>query len=103
MLQLTFKEIRPLLSRSARVSICRQETSEYENYLFLAWVPEKYDDLYVYGIGLITGTEFYGNEKSLYCTYESKEDLANKQTEKRNKLYFVDALEILLSETPRVE
>lgn len=58
---LTLGEIRPLLDRIARYSICMQETGDYENYRFLKDVPEDYDSLSIYGIGLIE-TEFDGSD-----------------------------------------
>lgn len=98
----TFGEIRPFLSRSERYSICMQETAEYENYRFLNDVPERYDTLYVYGIGLIE-TEFYepdGNEDNSYND-PSGIVVMNEQTIYRPNLKFRQAIEIMLSKEPR--
>lgn len=75
---LTLGEIRPLLDSIARYSICMQETGDYENYRFLKDVPEDYDSLFIYGIGLIE-TEFDGSDG----------------------LEFLHAIEIVLSKEPR--
>lgn len=74
----TLGEIRPLLDRIARYSICMQETGDYENYRFVKDVPEDYDSLFIYGIGLIE-TEFDGSDG----------------------LEFRHAIEIVLSKEPR--
>lgn len=48
-----FKEIKKYIARNVRLSI-NHEDGYYENYLFMADIPEqKYDYLYVYGIGMI--------------------------------------------------
>ena len=50
---ITFRDIRPYISKIDRVSICNQDTLQYENYMFISDVPEKYDHMYLYGIGRI--------------------------------------------------
>ena len=48
-----FKEIKKYIARNVRLSINHKD-GYYENYLFMADIPEqKYDHLYVYGIGMI--------------------------------------------------
>lgn len=48
-----FRELKPYLSRVVRLSICFLD-GHYDNYTLLSDIPEgKYDDLYVYGIGMI--------------------------------------------------
>lgn len=48
-----FGIIRKYCSRIDKVSICMRETLRYENYLFVEDVPADYDDLYLYGFGII--------------------------------------------------
>ena len=60
-----FKEIKKYISAIDRVSICMYETLRYENYRFIRRVPDKYDEYYVYGIGLIE-SEFEIEEAKEY-------------------------------------
>lgn len=53
MKQITFGELRKVLSRINRLSICDKETLSYENFETVRDVPETYDDLIVCGIGTI--------------------------------------------------
>lgn len=48
-----FGMIRKYCSRIDRVSVCMQETLRYENYLSIKDVPADYDNLYLYGFGII--------------------------------------------------
>lgn len=48
-----FKDIRNLLSRIDKISICDKDSLQYNNYLNISEVPESCDELYVHGIGLI--------------------------------------------------
>lgn len=48
-----FGTIREYCSRIDRVSICMNETLQYENYPFIRDVPASYDELYLYGFGII--------------------------------------------------
>lgn len=58
MKRMTFKELRDrYLSNSDLLSICNKDTLVYENFVCLRNVPESYDDLYIYGIGM-TYSEF---------------------------------------------
>lgn len=98
----TLGAIRPFLDRIARYSVCMQETGEYENYRFLSDVPEEYDSLYLYGIGLIE-TEFYEHG----CFDDDPLDdpsgivVMNEETPYRSNLKFRPAIELMLSREPR--
>lgn len=81
-----FKELRKYISQIDKVSICILETSRYENYLLFKEVPDKYDDLFVYGIGMIT-SEFYEREDGFYSANCGE-----------GKLVFLPCMEIMLSE-----
>ncbi len=48
-----FKDIRNLLSRIDKISICDKESLQYNNYFNINEVPESCDELYVHGIGII--------------------------------------------------
>lgn len=48
-----FGEIRKYCSRIDRVSICMKETLCYKNYEYIRQVPDTYDELYLYGFGII--------------------------------------------------
>ncbi len=48
-----FGDLRAFCDRTCRVSICMAETLAYENYGSIDRVPERYDDLYLYGFGAI--------------------------------------------------
>ena len=41
------------ISKIDRLSICNKETLQYENYWFLDQVPDKYDEMYLYGVGML--------------------------------------------------
>ena len=84
---LKFKELRKYLSRIDRLSICMLETLEYKNYIWLKHVPEEYDDLYVYGIGMIE-SEFY-------------EEHGYKAEGDRENLTLATCMEIMLSGKPK--
>lgn len=75
-----FGELRRMISAIDRVSICMLETSQYENYLDIKDVPEKFNEMYVFGIGS-TDSEFPEDEN----------------------LHFMPCLEIVLSEKTRAE
>ena len=64
---ITFGTLRKYISRIDRLSICMLETKEYSNYVFLKDVPDRYDDLYVYGIGMIE-SEFYQVQEQVFDT-----------------------------------
>lgn len=48
-----FGEIRKYCSRIDRVSICMKETLMYENFDSITYVPEEYNNKYLYGFGVI--------------------------------------------------
>ena len=48
-----FGTIRKYCSRIDRVSICMQDTLKYKNYSSIRDVPADYDDLYLFGFGVI--------------------------------------------------
>ena len=48
-----FKEIKNYIARNVRMSICFED-GYYHNYLMKSDIPKgKYDNLYVYGVGMI--------------------------------------------------
>ena len=98
----TLGEMRPLLDRVARYSVCMQETGDYENYRFLSDVPEEYDSLYIYGIGLIE-TEFYEHGENEDDPYGDPSEivLMNESTDWRPWLKFRPSIELMLSKVPR--
>lgn len=52
-----FKEIKKLIQRNVRLSICFLD-GQYHNYLLVSDIPSsEYDDFYVYGVGM-TDVEF---------------------------------------------
>lgn len=51
--EITFGTIRKYCSVIDKVSICFYETSAYENYESIRDVPIEYNELYLYGFGLI--------------------------------------------------
>ena len=82
--KITFGEIRKFVSRIDRISICMKETSQYYNYRLIKQVPHDFDDLYVYGIGIID-SEFEEDEEEL------------------ERMIFEKCLEIMLSTKPRTD
>ena len=51
--QMTFGDLRKVLSRINRLSICDKKSLSYTNFETIQDVPETYDDLIVCGIGTI--------------------------------------------------
>lgn len=51
--QIKFGTIRGFISRIDRISVCKLEGLTYENFDRIALVPETYNDMYLYGIGMI--------------------------------------------------
>ena len=92
-MKLKFKELRQYISVIDRISICMRETLQYDNYRFMRDVPDKYDDYYVYGIGMIE-SEFKIDETALPS--DLKKDIGNGY-------YYGHCLEIVLCEVPRNE
>lgn len=91
-MSLQFKDIRNLIARNCRISICMYKDLSYENYLMISDVPDnRYDDLYIYGIGLIE-TEFS------FDVYADP-----KKTDARidwHNIDFQPAIEIVLDDQP---
>lgn len=88
-----FKEIKKYLARNVRLSICFED-GHYHDYLMVSDIPEgKYDELYVYGIGMID--------------VEFSMDVYSKPREQKGIMTFEKgftiepAVEIVLHETPR--
>lgn len=85
-----FKELKPYISRTDRLSICNFENLCYENYRWIADVPDKYDEMYVVGFGRIesefTEAEVFPHEKENCAIGRG--------------LYMVGCIEIMLSEIP---
>lgn len=53
-----FKVLRKYLSCTDKLSICIKESMDYKNFVSIKDVPDSYNDLYIYGIGMIE-SEFY--------------------------------------------
>lgn len=88
-----FKEFRKYISRIDRLSICIKETLNYETFMFISEVPEKYDEMYLYGIGR-TQAEFRASQVPdalIHRKYKPADD----------DLVFADCIEIMLSSEPR--
>lgn len=89
-----FKEIRRYLQRNVRLSICF-ENGHYYDYLMVSDIPkEKYEDLYVYGIGMID-VEFSKD------VYSIPKDMAEFTVPRKDRT-IEPAIEIVLHEIPRV-
>lgn len=92
-MSLQFKDIRNLIARNCRVSICMYKDLSYENYLMISDVPDnRYDELSIYGIGIID-TEFS------FDVYADP-----KKTDARidwHNIDFQPAIEIVLDDQPR--
>ena len=88
-----FREAREYISRIDRVSICMLETLCYENYRYIDEVPEKYNDYYVYGIGMIESE------------FEIAEALEREVKGKKinDKYFLAQCIEIMLSEKSKSE
>ena len=92
---ITFKEMKQYISRIVRVSICF-ENGSYDNYTLISDIPEgKYEDLYVYGIGMID-VEF---PLDVYSKPDSKQQMSEKCAD-----WFLGCgLEIVLYDKPRTD
>lgn len=69
-----FRELRSRISATDRLSICNKDTLQYKNFITINDVPALYDDLNVYGIGIIE-SEFYRTNDFEYSAEGSQEDL----------------------------
>lgn len=93
-MNIQFKDFRKYISQIDRVSICMRETLQYENYRYMRDVPEKYDDYYLYGVGLIE-SEFKIDESTLESEL--------KDNDIGIGYYFAKCIEIVLCDVPRDE
>ncbi len=84
-----FEVLRKYLSHIDRLSICIKETMEYENFIYLREVLDSYNDLYVYGIGMIESEFYIDGEHGYTATGDS------------NNLILVSCIEIVLSKELR--
>ena len=89
MIRIKFKELKPFVTRLERLSICIEETQQYENYIYLRDVPNTYDEYYIYGIGTIE-SEFYQISKYEYSAHRGD-----------GELVLLPCIEIVLSKKPR--
>ena len=73
MVALKFKDFRELVSKIDRVSVCTAETFSYENYKCIEDVPDKYNEKFVIGVGVIDSEveEFFNFGKT--CKEWAKE------------------------------
>lgn len=70
-----FKDLRKVLSRIDRISICDKKTLTYKNFLTINDVPKEYDSLTVLGVGLID-SEFYKVSEGVYSTKKENGELS---------------------------
>lgn len=91
---LKFKELKKYISKLDRLSICRKETMQYENYRYLRMVPDKYDEFYVYGIGMIDSEFPVEGEPNVF-------EVEGNENGNGNGEFMGRCIEIMLSETPR--
>lgn len=75
--RMTFKVLKKYISRIDRLSICDKDTLIYNNFNCIADVPDIYDDMYVYGIGMVD-SEF-------------------PKTEENDKMFILPCIEIMVS------
>lgn len=71
---LTLEELRKYVSFIDRISLCDYFSTNYENYMCLKEVPKKYDNYFIYGIGLFE-SEFYVDSSGNISTDRKKGDL----------------------------
>lgn len=88
-----FKELRKYLARNVRLSICFED-GHYHDCLLLSDIPaEKYQDLYVYGVGM-ADVEF---PRDIYTSPKALDGVIISTTD-----YTIEpAIEIVLHEKPR--
>ncbi len=67
--QLTFGQIRGLIDKTVRIQVCVQDTLEYKDYLSIREVPHDYDDIKIFGIGLVY-SELIENSVSINERYK---------------------------------
>ncbi|MBQ8922688.1 MAG: hypothetical protein IJ060_11130 [Oscillospiraceae bacterium] len=91
--QLKFGVFRKYISKIDCVSIYNKDTLQYENYMFIDEVPEKYDELYLFGISKIQ-SKFKASQAP---------DVVMEMSEKMalDDIVYADCIEIMLSKLPR--
>lgn len=90
---ITFKELKQYISRVVRISVCFID-GHYENYTLVSDIPDgKYDNLYIYGIGMID-VEF---PRDVYA----KPQRENTKTVSLKDDFMGCGLEIVVQEEPR--
>ena len=66
-INIRFKQLRDYISTIDKISVCDYDSLSYDNYACMEKVSTKYDNYYVYGIGIIQ-SEFENKEgKVEYC------------------------------------
>ncbi|MDY3773567.1 MAG: hypothetical protein SO023_00460 [Eubacterium sp.] len=93
-MNLKFKELKKYISSIDRLSICIRDNLRYENYRYVREVPNKYDELFVYGIGII---------ESEFKIKDPGDMVDIKLQDRHASFYFTKCIEIILSEKPRDE
>ena len=89
-MSLKFAEVKKYLARNVRLSVCHKD-KHYYDYLMISDIPErKYDDYYVYGVGMID-VEF---SRDVYTEPESFDFVINDMDLK-------PAIEIVIQKEPR--
>lgn len=93
LVNIRFGEFKYLVSGLDRLSICMKDSGMYENYRFISEVPEgKYDDYYVYGVGII---------KSEFEIGPDGPDTIEKRNMINEKKCFMECMEIVLDKKPK--
>lgn len=93
-MNMKFKELKPYISVIDRISMCTRETLGYENYSNVSYIPEKYDDKYVYGVGTAE-VEFKIDQ------YTTKAEIEEGSI--GNNMILAKCIEIMVSDVPRDE
>ena len=88
-----FKDFKRYLSVVDRLSIVRNETTEYENYHNISEVPDIYDELYVWGVGHIESDFTLENDPYAILVEDEKKI--------GNNMYYGQCIEVRVSEQPR--
>lgn len=91
---ITFKELKSYISRTVRISICFKD-GHYDNYTMISDIPDgRYDDLYVFGVGMVD-VEF---QKDVY----KRPSVTLEESIPLNTGYYLGCgFEIVLQEEPR--
>lgn len=93
-----FGEFRKYVSKIDRISICMHETLDYENYQFIEMVPDRYNEYYLYGVGIIE-SEFPLSEVPEMLAHMGK----NLSAEAQAEIVYAECMEIMLSDKPRLD